>query len=95
MLKKITQLSYNEREKMYSGFCEHKSQAKIAKELGRHNSTISREKKSNSDDIGSLYPHKAHELAQGRRNQNKVKIDTHNELREYIIHHLKKNGLPM
>lgn len=90
----FTQLSYHEREKIYRDQCEGKPQYKIAEELGRSSSTISREIRRNSDHIGYLYAGEAHQKAQERRNKNERKIDKDDDLTAYIIKHLRERWSP-
>ena len=92
--KKFEQLSYRERQKIYSGLCGGKSQKNIAKELERSPSTISREIARNSDQFGYLYPGDAHEMAQKRKNINLPKIDESPVLKKYIVENLKKRLSP-
>jgi transposase, IS30 family len=93
-MEKFSQLSYYEREKIYTGLYEGKSQRDIALSIGRDKSTISRELSRNSDHIGYLYPGKAHEMAFGRKNKNKPKLEKNHELAEFVVHRLKKKWSP-
>lgn len=93
-MEKFSQLSYYEREKIYTGLQEGKSQKAIALLIGRDKSTISRELARNSDRIGYLYPGKAHEMALGRRNKNKPKLEKIPELAEFVVCCLKKKWSP-
>ncbi len=92
--EEIYSTSVPRRDKIYIGLCEQKTVTEIAKELGRHKSTISREIKRNGDKIGYLYPGKAHEAALARRNKNVSKIDKNKKLKSYIILHLKQRWSP-
>jgi transposase, IS30 family len=91
---KFTQLSYQEREQIYTGLCKRKTLTEMSRELNRNKSTLSREIRRNSDSIGYLYPKKAHKLAQDRRNKNKAKIDKDENLKKYIIKHLQEGWSP-
>lgn len=93
-MRKFSQLSYHERDKIYRGLCTGKSRRKIAKELDRDKSTISREILRNSDKIGYLYPGMAHENAHQRKNKNKPKISRDPGLKEYIIERLNRRWSP-
>ena len=91
---KFTQLSYRERQKIYSGLCEQKSQREIADSLERSPSTISREISRNSDYVGYLYAGEAHAMAQKRKHKNSPQIDKNPLLKEYIIQRLKDRLSP-
>ena len=93
-MKSFYLLSYHERLRIYTGLCDQKTASQIALELGRPKSTITREIARNSDQIGYLYPGAAHELAQRKRNMNIPKIDKNDELKRYIVRHLKKRWSP-
>lgn len=94
-MRSFSQLSYHERKKIYTGLCEGKTAADIGKMIGRPKSTITREVTRNSDCSGYyLYPGNAHEVAQARRNKNKPKIDKNNELKKYIVQHLRIKWSP-
>ena len=91
----FTQLSYRERQKIYRGLCDGKSQKEIARELERSPSTISREIRRNSDHMGYLYAGEAHVMAQERKYKNTPKIDKNLELKKYIIEKLKARLSPI
>ena len=93
-MRKFSQLSYHERQKIYIGLQEGRSQKAIALLIGRDKSTVSRELSRNKDHVGYLYPGKAHELAQTRRNKNKAKLDKHVELQKFVVVCLKKKWSP-
>lgn len=90
----FTQLSYNDRSKIYSGLKNGRSRKEIAIMIGRPTSTVSREIRRNSDRYGYSYPNEAHKKAQERRNKNEPKIIKNNELRAYIISKLKIRWSP-
>ena len=94
IMGKFSQLSYTERQKIYTGLYEGKSQQEIAALIGRHKSTISRELSRNGDHIGYLYPGKAHEMALGRRNKNIPKLEKNKELLEFVVQCLKRKWSP-
>ena len=52
IMRKFSQLSYHERHKIYTGLCQGKSKRRIAKEIERSTSTITREIIRNSDGYG-------------------------------------------
>ena len=88
-------LKRGERNRIYEGKCQKKSLGIIAKEVGRHKSTISRETRRNSDKVGYLYPYQADELARKRRcraGSTKIKRDA--ELKDFIIEKLKDRLSP-
>lgn len=85
ILKKFTQLSYQERRQIYTGLCEGRSKQEIAKILERPTSAVTREIRRNSDHIGYLYPGEAHQMAINRKNKNKPKIGKNEDLKNYII----------
>lgn len=94
-MRKFTQLSCHEREKIYRGRCDGKSNREIAIMIERAPSTISREIHRNSDHIGYLYPGDAHQMAQKRRNINVAKINKNGPLRNYILACLQKRWSPI
>lgn len=88
-MEKFSHLSYQDRSKIYSPLCQKKSSRDIARAIGRHYSTISREVKRNKDDIGYLRPEDAHRLAQDRKHQDRLpKIEKIPGLKEYVINNL-------
>jgi len=93
-MKNFTQLSYRERQKIYRGLCEGRSQREIAKELERPPSTISREIARNSDHIGYMYAGEAHAMARERKHENIPKIDKNPVLKGYVIQQLKERLSP-
>jgi transposase, IS30 family len=93
-MEKFAQLSYRERQKIYSGLCAGKKQTEIAQELERATSTISREIRRNSDYIGYLYPDEAHQKALNRKNKNEAKINKNSNLKDFIIAKLHERWSP-
>lgn len=93
-MDKYIQLSYQERRYIYRGKCERKSAGRIAKELGRDKSTITRELKRNGDHIGYLYPGEAQERTEQRKNLNVPKIGKDPELKAHIIEKLHERWSP-
>ena len=91
----FTHFTRAERNNIYEGKCNKWSLGKIAANLGRARSSISREMCRNSDRAGYLYPHQADELARGRR-QNKygLKIDRDVALKNFVIKKLHERLSP-
>jgi IS30 family transposase len=88
-------LTKGERNRIYEAKCNKKSLGIIAKELGRHKSTISREVRRNSDKVGYLYPHQADERTRERRYQaTSTKIDRDPNLKDFIIKNLEERLSP-
>ena len=87
-MTKYTQLSIEEREKIYQLLKAGRSLSAVAKILFRHKSTISREiKRNGSLQLGYL-PDRADNLSKMRKNRTRSKLDQHIELKEYIIERL-------
>jgi transposase, IS30 family len=94
-MESYSHLSYQDRQKIYSPLCQGKSKRDIAKEIGRHYSTISREVNRNKDAIGYLRPEDAHRLAQDRQHQQVLpKIEKIPGLQEYVIKNLHDDWTP-
>lgn len=90
-----THLTRGERKRIFEFTCNRRSQSKIAKDLGRNKSTISREFKRNSDEIGYFYPNQADEQTRKRRlNKTRKKIDKDPVLKAFIIKKLKEIQSP-
>lgn len=87
-MNKYTQLTLNERNKIYEGVKMGKGIRHIAKELERAPSTVSREIRRHSDHIGYLYPRDGHAQAFSRKARYGSKIDRVPGLRGYIIEKL-------
>jgi len=73
-MKKYTQLSKEERVRIFEGKKQHKTITAIAVDLGRNKATISREIKRNSDVIGYLYPEEAHYKTEKRKARHGSKV---------------------
>jgi IS30 family transposase len=93
-MKSFKQLSYHEREKIYRGLCDRRTNKEIAQMLDRPESTISREIRRNSDRIGYLWPIDATKKAEKRRHKNKPKIINNKGLMDYIITKLHDRWSP-
>ena len=94
IMRIFSQLSYHERQQIYTGLCQKYPKRIIAKRLGRSTSTITREIARNSDRYGYLYPGNAHDLAKKRKNINAPKIDRKNDLRIHIVEKLQERWSP-
>lgn len=93
-MERYTRITLEEREKIYLLKKENYSQSEIAKKLGRHKSTISRELSLNSSKIAYL-PDSAMEMSVKRRQHNKLtKLDKNPDLKAHIILKLKEDRWP-
>jgi len=94
-MKSFTQLSLEEREKLYTAYRYGKSIRHIACELRRSPSTISRElgRNSTGNELGYL-PDRAHSQAKRRKHKNKPKLKRWPELKEHVIKKLKECWSP-
>jgi IS30 family transposase len=93
-MRKFSQLSYHERDKIYTGLCQQKSKRAIAKMIDRPPSAVTREIIRNSDQYGYFYPGYAHEATQNRKNKNAPKIDRNPALKAYIIKQFSSRWSP-
>jgi transposase, IS30 family len=85
MGKRYTQLSHDERFKIYELLAAHKSLREIAKTLGRSPSSISREIKRNCPQKENVYfPDTANSLSIARRNKPLTKIERSKDLAKTI-----------
>lgn len=85
MGKEYKQLSREERDQLYPLLEGGWAVNKIAKELGRHRSTIYREKRRNRSKVHNQYlPDTAQELSEGRRYQKPNKIESSKPLQKAI-----------
>ncbi len=89
-----TQINEKERVHIYNGLVQKKPRTKIAEELGRHRTTIWRERKRNSDHIGYLYPRDAQKRTEERKAKHGSKAERNQSLKEYIIDKLKQGWSP-
>jgi len=89
-------LSIEERESIQQGLWQCKSLRTIAKELGRHYSTLSREINRNLPPERFLYtPRLSHERAlEKRKNRGRTDRLKNNNIRSYVINHLKLRWSP-
>jgi IS30 family transposase len=94
MLREFSQISYHERQQIYTGSCQQRSMRQMAKILDRSPSSISREIAKHSDKYGYFYAGIAQELTEKRKNVNKSKIDRNHHLKGYIIEKLNKKWSP-
>lgn len=93
-MRTFSQLSYHERQQIYTGLCEGNSKSMIAQKLDRSISTITREIYRNSDRYGYLYAGEAHEQAKKRKYIPTPKIDRIPLLKNYIVEKLKNRWSP-
>jgi IS30 family transposase len=84
-MRTFSQISYHERQQIYTGTCQQLSTRKMAKLIGKDHSSISRERNRNSDKYGYLYPKEAQKLTAKRKNINRSKIDRYPELKAFIV----------
>ena len=83
-MKKYTRISFEEREKIYLLQKQEINITSIAKELGRHKSSISKElKKCKGDPLGYI-PDRAHAMYRGGLSRNKALFLNPN-LQDYVI----------
>jgi len=95
VVNKFTQLSIKEREKLYIGIKADKSMRKIAFELKRSPSTISRELGRNTANQGIGYlPDTADVIAKDRKKAHKPKLECRPELKEYVLEKLHESWSP-
>jgi len=89
-------LSVLEREEISRGFAQGISLRSIARKLGRHPSSISREVTRVRRNYGYYRSTIAHEYAceQGHKPKKKKKLDAHKHLRAFVINGLKQYWSP-
>lgn len=94
---KYTQLKEFERVQIYEGIKMGLSDRTIAKKIGRHHSTVSREVKRNSDSIGYLYPRDAQKRTEERKARHGCKINRrpYSVLKNYVIEKLNLGWSPV
>ena len=85
---KYTQVTLDEREKIFQFLKTEISLTKIAELLGRNKSTISREIARNKSEKLGYLPDRANNLAIGRKNRQISKIEKYPDLKKYIIDRL-------
>lgn len=90
-----TQLSIEERKRIYLGLKSGEAVPMIAAAVGRDISTIYREKARNksSGDLGYL-PCRAHQMAQGRKAKHGKKLDKKPKLKALVIEKLEQKWSP-
>ena len=74
-MRRYKQISLKEREKIYQLLTADISLTKIAAEIGRNKSTISREIRRNKSIKLGYLPDRANNLSLGRKNRNLSKIE--------------------
>lgn len=93
-MKKYTQLTEVERARIYEGLKKKQSKREIAESIDRSASTIIREIRRNSDQIGYLYPRDAHAQTKARKATHDSKINRNEILKKCVISGLKDNNSP-
>ena len=93
-MRTFSQISYHERQQIYTGISRQMSIRQIGKLIGKDHSAVSREIARNGDKYGYLYPGIAQELTNDRKNVNKQKIDRYPKLKEFIVEKLKMKWSP-
>jgi IS30 family transposase len=93
---KYTHLTLEERIIIKTGFLLKQSTRKIAKQLGRSPSTVSREINRNKPSKHRVYgPLQAHQRAlERRKKRGRIERLKTKEIREYVVKHLKKRWSP-
>lgn len=95
-MEKYTQLSQQERVAIFDGLKKLYSRGKIAVLLGRHQSTISREIRRNSDNRGYyFYPSEAQARTQKRKARHGFKVGRIEGLKDYVIQKLEESWSPI
>jgi IS30 family transposase len=77
--------SLEEREELSRSLSRNENLHQIARRLGRHVSTVSREISRNAGNPNSYRAVSAHEETQARRTTRKRKLDQHPGLRDYVF----------
>jgi IS30 family transposase len=93
-MKQYTQLKPNERALIFEFTKAGWGNNMIASALGRNKSTISRERKRNSDEIGYLYPTEAQSATNARKARYGPKVSRNPKLEEYVIDKLHEFWAP-
>ncbi|MDP2929060.1 MAG: IS30 family transposase [Candidatus Omnitrophota bacterium] len=97
-MQKFYQLTMNEREEISLGLAQGRSRRDIAAIIGRSPATVSREIRRNNYVYGG-YQYRAaiaHSRARRRthRSRKKRKLDTNEQLRQFVFEHLNKRWTP-
>ncbi len=93
-MKKYKQLNEYDRVKIYENR-KKMSVADLAQKVDKHKSTIYREFKRNSDQIGYLFPRDAQQKTNIRKARHGSKIDRITTLKDYMIEQIKLNKSPV
>jgi IS30 family transposase len=84
-MEKYTQITLQERVKIFNGLCAGMSRRSIAKTIGRDRSSIGREINRNSDRNGYLYPQRAQERTDKRKARHGHMVNRIPGLKEYVV----------
>jgi IS30 family transposase len=93
-MRKYTQLKPKERALIFEFTKAGWGNNRIADALGRDKSTVSRERKRNSDEIGYLYPTEAQAATNARKARHGPKVVRNPELEKYVIGKLRAFWAP-
>jgi IS30 family transposase len=94
-MRKYTQLSKEERVRIFEGKKQGKTIKEIAKDIRRNKSTVSRELKRNSDHIGYLYPEEAHYKTKKRKARHGYKVKRIRGFFDYLLEGLDQYWSPI
>jgi IS30 family transposase len=89
-MRKYSQITLEERDKIYLYIKNNKSLSEIARLIGRSTSTISREIRRNSCSLGYL-PDRAHSCFENRKAIKSSKLDKYPLLKKYVLTKLKED----
>ena len=94
-MKVYTHLKLEERETLFAMKQKDMTQSAVARIMGRHKSTISREIKRNRyNDLISYLPDKAHAMARDRKHVLTVKMEQFKDIRALVIERLQCKWSP-
>jgi IS30 family transposase len=94
-MEKYTQITLQERVKIFNGLCAGMSRGSIAANLGRDRSSIGREISRNSDRNGYLYPQRAQERTDKRKAKHGYMVNRIPGLKEYVVAKLYEYWSPI
>lgn len=90
-----TQLKERERMHIFNGVKQGMTITRIAQQIGRNKSTVSRELTRNKDLIGYLYPRDAQRHTDDRKARHGSKIDRNPLLKEYVMKKIQEKWSPV